>query len=140
MPDDDGHPSLLWIVIPPVLLVSAFYIRKWYQARRLRLYGIGKGAPGFQTNVRRVRVTPEIAARIRRGETVSPDEIAQAAAEAEANGNGNEEEDPPRNSLAGRGVVEERRLDQDKSEPGPVNEWLPESITAPKKRAKGKKR
>lgn len=29
--------------IPPVFLVSAYYVRKWYLARRLRLYGIGKG-------------------------------------------------------------------------------------------------
>lgn len=29
--------------IPPVLLISAYFARKWYLARRLRLYGIGKG-------------------------------------------------------------------------------------------------
>ncbi|GLB45541.1 hypothetical protein LshimejAT787_2301010 [Lyophyllum shimeji] len=135
----DDYPSMLWVTIPPVLLVSAYFIRKWYLARRLRLYGIGKGAPGFQTNVRSVRVTPEIAARIRRGEHVSPEEIARAAAEAE-------KEDargtpPPRlNSLAGRGVVEEVQLQPSDEQKEPVNEWLPESITGPKKRAKGKKR
>ncbi|KAG6853825.1 hypothetical protein C0991_001071 [Blastosporella zonata] len=130
----------------------------WYKARQLRLYGIGKGgqqqspsfqftlpnnltAPGFQTNVRRVRVTPEIAARIRRGENVSPDEIARAAKEAE------EREPPPSpppfNSLAGRGVVEEVQLQQEtetEREERERNEWLPESITTPKKRSKGKKR
>ncbi|KAF5367784.1 hypothetical protein D9615_010495 [Tricholomella constricta] len=152
MSSTDDYPSMLWVTVPPVLLLSAYYVRKWYLARRLRLYGIGKGgarplfnvpltstephtAPGFQTNVRRVRVTPEIAARIRRGEDVSPEEIAKAAAEAQVK----EAHDPPaqRNSLAGRGVVEERQLEQ---ESGPDTEWLPESITAPKKRAKGKKR
>ncbi|GAW01038.1 hypothetical protein LENED_002608 [Lentinula edodes] len=64
----DDYPSLLWVIIPPVIFLSAYFTRKWYLARRLRLHGIGKGAPGFQTNVRRIRVTPEIAARIRRGE------------------------------------------------------------------------
>ncbi|KAG6888737.1 hypothetical protein C0995_006389 [Termitomyces sp. Mi166 len=88
-------------------------------------------APGFQTSVRRVRITPEIAARIQRGEEVSPEEIARAAAEAEAN-EGTEQE--PYNPLAGRGVVEEVRLGEER------NEWLPESITNPKKRSKGKKR
>ncbi|KAF9014361.1 hypothetical protein BDZ89DRAFT_1142397 [Hymenopellis radicata] len=76
----DEYPSLWWIVIPPALLISAYFARKWYLARRLRVHGIGKGAPGFQTGVRRVRVTPEIAARIQRGEEVSPEEIAASIA------------------------------------------------------------
>ena len=29
--------------IPTVLLVSAYMVRRWYVARRLRLHGIGKG-------------------------------------------------------------------------------------------------
>ncbi|KAG6899686.1 hypothetical protein C0993_007947 [Termitomyces sp. T159_Od127] len=74
-------------------------------------------APGFQTNVRKVRITPEIAARLRRGEEVSPEEIARAAAA---------DEQEPYNSLAGRGVVEEVQLGQE------ANEWLPETA---KKRA-----
>ncbi|KAG6831330.1 hypothetical protein H0H92_011245 [Tricholoma furcatifolium] len=126
--------DLLWITVPTVLLIAGFYARKWYKARQLRLYGIGKGAPGFQTNVRRVRVTPEIAERIRRGEDVSPEEIARAAAKAEAE----ESEAPAYNSLAGRGVVEEVQLGETQS--SNTNEWLPENITNPKKRGKGKKR
>ncbi|KAG5635564.1 hypothetical protein H0H81_010768, partial [Sphagnurus paluster] len=133
MAHDD--PGLLWLTIPTVLIVSTYFVRKWYLARRLRLHGIGKGgalrgilywlntrclrpsslrslqlenttaAPGFQTSVRRVRITPEIAARIKRGEEVSPEEIARASAAADA-----EEQQAPRvNSLAGRGV-EERGL------------------------------
>ncbi|KAG6879820.1 hypothetical protein C0992_011103 [Termitomyces sp. T32_za158] len=125
-------PSLLWITIPAVLIISAYYARKWYNARQLTVYGIGKGAPGFQTNVRKVRVTPEIAARLQRGEQVSPEEIARAAAEAEAD-DGTQE---PYNSLAGRGVVEEVQLGKEQE----VNEWLPESIKNPNKRSKGKKR
>lgn len=40
--------------------------------------GLGRGAPGFQTNVRRVAVPPEIMARIRAGEDVSAEEITKA--------------------------------------------------------------
>ena len=61
MSGTDDLPSLLWITyvsrnifspchsltwrlsIPPVILLSAYFVRKWYLARRLKLYGIGKG-------------------------------------------------------------------------------------------------
>ncbi|KAF8073477.1 hypothetical protein FPV67DRAFT_1666249 [Lyophyllum atratum] len=138
MSTHDDYPSMLWVTIPPIFLLSAYFVRKWYLARQLRLYGIGKGAPGFQTNVRRVRVTPEIAARIRRGENVSPEEIARAAAQAEEDEARGTTPPPRVNSLAGRGVLEERQLEEKDSDS--ANEWLPESITGPKKRSKGKKR
>ncbi|KAJ7579254.1 hypothetical protein C8J56DRAFT_965235 [Mycena floridula] len=126
----DDYPSLLWITIPPIFLVSAWFVRRWYLARKLRLYGIGKGAPGFQTNVRKLRVTPEIAARLRRGEQVSPEEIAAAAREAELNP---PEPLPPRQPLVE--IVEKPR----ESSP-PVNEWLPENLTSgSKKRSKKRK-
>ncbi|KAJ7855888.1 hypothetical protein B0H14DRAFT_3865099 [Mycena olivaceomarginata] len=111
----DEPPSLLWITIPSVLLISGYFVRKWYLARRLRVHGIGKGAPGFQTGVRKIRVSPEIMARIRAGEDVSPDEIAAASARMDAEERGEVPSDP-------------------------VNEWLPEGITGPKKRSKGKKK
>lgn len=131
------YPSMLWVTIPPVVLLSAYLVRKWYLARQLRLYGIGKGAPGFQTNVRRIRVTPEIAARLERGEEVSPEEIAAASAQAE--------DDAKRTAEKTSTAHSSREVTQSLSEKipsshGPPNEWLPESITAPKKRAKGKKR
>ncbi|KAJ7071854.1 hypothetical protein B0H15DRAFT_85354 [Mycena belliarum] len=137
----DDHPSLLWIVIPSALLVSGYFIRKWYLARKLRLHGIGKGAPGFQTNVRKIRVPPELMARIRRGEDVSPDEIAAASARMEA-----EERDGPQASP--EPLPQPKKTDAKlKSKPvtteqnsEPVNEWLPEGITGPKKRSKGKKK
>ncbi|BGP56138.1 hypothetical protein JCM8202_005905 [Rhodotorula sphaerocarpa] len=44
--------------------------------------GIGRGAPGFQTGVKRVAVPPALAARIRAGEDVSAEEVT-AAIEAE---------------------------------------------------------
>ncbi len=40
--------------------------------------GIGRGAPGFTTNVAQVRIPADIAARIRAGEEVSADEITRA--------------------------------------------------------------
>ncbi|KAJ7270407.1 hypothetical protein C8J57DRAFT_1012579, partial [Mycena rebaudengoi] len=70
--------------IPSVVLLSGYFARKWYLARRLRLHGIWKGAPGFQTNVRKIRVPPELMARIRGGEDVSPHEIAAASARMDA--------------------------------------------------------
>ncbi|KAJ6557332.1 hypothetical protein DFH09DRAFT_1163810 [Mycena vulgaris] len=133
----DDHPSLLWITIPSVLLVSGYFVRKWYLARKLRVHGIGKGAPGFQTNVRKIRVSPEIMARIRRGEDVSPDEIAAASARMEA-----EERDgpasPPEPLPQSKTPKPKPVVIEVPSEP--VNEWLPEGITAPKKRSKGKKK
>ncbi|KAF8156976.1 hypothetical protein B0H34DRAFT_657673 [Crassisporium funariophilum] len=158
MSGTDEYPSMLWVAIPSALLVSAYYVRKWYLARRLRLHGIGKGAPGFQTNVRRVRVTPEIAARIRRGEDVSPAEIAAASkkADAEEDARTSSSELSTSESTSGRLPMRnfEERDDRDLSNGNgyghsgngsatkneEVNEWLPESITGPKKRAKGKKR
>jgi len=40
-----------WLSIPPVILLSAYFVRKWYLARRLKLYGIGKGGelPNFHS-------------------------------------------------------------------------------------------
>jgi len=129
--DSDDYPSMLWVTIPTALLLSAYLVRKWYLARRLKLHGIGKGAPGFQTNVRRIRVTPEIAARLRRGEEVSPEEIAAASAQAE--------EDEKRNPSSEAKAMELQQ-EETQTQQEPVNEWLPESITAPKKRPKARKR
>ncbi|KAJ7163369.1 hypothetical protein C8R46DRAFT_1282029 [Mycena filopes] len=133
----DDHPSLLWITIPSVLLLSGYFVRKWYLARRLRLHGIGKGAPGFQTNVRKIRIPPDLMRRIRAGEDVSPDEIAAASARMEREereGVAKEEKaEPPQKSKP-------KPVAQEVENADPANEWLPEGITAPKKRAKGKKK
>ncbi|PWN50349.1 hypothetical protein IE53DRAFT_315964, partial [Violaceomyces palustris] len=40
--------------------------------------GIGRGAPGFQTGVKKLQVTPEIAARLRNGENVSQEEMEES--------------------------------------------------------------
>ncbi|KAF8962281.1 hypothetical protein BDZ97DRAFT_1920568 [Flammula alnicola] len=152
MASTDDYPSLLLVAIPPVVLLSAYYVRKWYLARRLRLYGIGKGAAGFQTNVRRVRVTPDIAARIRRGEDVSPAEIeaaSRAADEREAaegksatNGSAESNSQPFQGGLP-RGIIEERDdrhlIKEEEETASSSNEWLPDSITKPSKRKKGRR-
>lgn len=106
-------------------------------------------APGFQTNVRRIRVTPEIAARIRRGEQVSPEEIEAASRKADEeeatsklSGNGTSSSNGV-NTLPMR-IIEERDdrnvTDQKKKDDPMDNEWLPDSIAGPKKRGKGKKK
>ncbi|KAF9265329.1 hypothetical protein L218DRAFT_860551, partial [Marasmius fiardii PR-910] len=109
---------------------SAWFARKWYNAYQLKVHGIGKGAPGFQTNVRRIRVTPEIAARIKRGEEVSPEEIAAASALAEQQEN---QSDPPKQDSPKPTI-------QEPAASSSANEWLPESVTTPKKRGKGRKK
>ena len=86
-------------------------------------------APGFQTNVKRIRITPDIAARIRRGEEVSPEEIAEAAARAETM----HRDQDSGSSILDRPPLVERVEKPDK------DEWLPESITKPKKRGKARR-
>jgi hypothetical protein len=111
-------------------------------------------ADGFQTNVRRVRVTPEIAARIRRGEDVSPAEIEAASRAADERerlekASSSSSSPPPqraRSPLQHR-VFEERDdrhligKDTGKEEEpeSSANEWLPDSITKPSKRRKGRR-
>jgi hypothetical protein len=129
---------LISSIVPAV--VSAYYIRKWYLSYRLKVHGIGKGgmsseclvfspyylltktAPGFQTNVRQLRVTPDIAARLRRGEDVTPEEIAAAARAADAaeqqHGIIEERDDRPKDQDKGKGKLENEESVE------PVNEWL----------------
>ncbi|KAJ7212273.1 hypothetical protein GGX14DRAFT_361766 [Mycena pura] len=135
----DQYPSLLWIAIPSVLLVSGYFGRKWYLARKLRVHGIGKGAPGFQTGVRKVRVPPEIMERIQRGEEVSAEEITAALARKEAEERGDPVVAPDSPRQPKRSATKSTLAAKEKPSE-PVDEWLPETITGPKKRAKGKKK
>ncbi|GAA5909229.1 uncharacterized protein JCM6883_005812 [Sporobolomyces salmoneus] len=76
--------------------------------------GIGRGAPGFATGVKRVAIPPELAARIRAGEEVSADEVT-AALDAEKERMRKEEEE------------EERLKNGGKKLPAGVDEsWLPD--------------
>ena len=80
-------------------------------------------APGFQTSVAQIRVTPEIAARLRRGERVSPEEIAAASAR------GGED----------RGSSK-REPSVDNNEKSTDSEAVKEGATKPKRRGKGRKK
>ncbi|KAJ7288539.1 hypothetical protein C8J57DRAFT_1460047 [Mycena rebaudengoi] len=79
-------------------------------------------APGFQTNVRKIRVPPELMARIRRGEDVSPDEISVASARMDA-----EERDGPitPQDTPSESKKKETKLPEKEPPSEPVNEWLP---------------
>jgi len=75
-------------------------------------------------------VTPEIAARLRRGEQVSPEEIEQASARAISQKSAGD-------VVQDTGVGAEKDSSQTgDSEP---NEWLPDTITRPKRRTRSKK-
>ncbi|KIY47746.1 hypothetical protein FISHEDRAFT_44844, partial [Fistulina hepatica ATCC 64428] len=124
--------------LPPLLIFGAYFVRKWYLARKLQVHGIGKGAPGFQTSVRRVRITPEIAARIQRGEEVSPEEIAAASAQAEKEAASGQ---APLSPSLFRDIIEvDHRSPAAEKPPLRDNEWLPDNIVKPKKRAKAKRK
>ncbi|PWZ01926.1 hypothetical protein BCV70DRAFT_157528 [Testicularia cyperi] len=69
--------------------------------------GLGRGAPGFQTGVKRMAVTPEIAARMRAGEQVSAEEIEAAVAKAQS-----------QNAQATSTALKNPNVDQD---------WLPQA-------------
>lgn len=94
-------------------------------------------APGFQTNIRKLAVPPSIAARLARGEDVSPEEI-EAARKAY--------DEIPKTSLSGRRVVEERDdrgvggVVKTEEESGSGNEWLEGTAAgkAGKRKGKGK--
>jgi hypothetical protein len=88
--------------------------------------------------VKKLHVTPEIAARMRRGEEVSPEEIDAAVRTA------NPKSEEGTGGLPGMRVIEERDdrhlINVEKNKEGEVvNEWLPDSVTRPSKRKKGRK-
>lgn len=108
-------------------------------------------------------MTPELAARLRRGEQVSPEEIAASTAQYEAERTAAAAVAASTSSgLSARGVVEEvnevqadmsgystagrKRVGGEKEKekekgvlpPGVDSEWIPESHLAPRKKGKGK--
>lgn len=100
-----------------------------------------------------MRVTPEIAARIRRGEDVSPAEIeaASRAADERERLEGSSPSTPSPTQVVSSTLqprVFEERDDRHligkdtgkEEEPeSSANEWLPDSITKPNKRRKGRR-
>jgi hypothetical protein len=114
------------LAIPPIYI----YISRTLTARKLKKTGIGKGAPGFLTSVKKVAVTPEIAARLRRGEHVSPEEIAacQNPSAAVSQQSPIVTASPP--------STEDAPPKADDS-----NEWLPEHVkNTPKRKPKSKRK
>ncbi|KAF8598620.1 hypothetical protein BDV93DRAFT_609729 [Ceratobasidium sp. AG-I] len=134
-----ADPSLLPVY--GILAVSFYLVGKYVDQTYIRppsKTGFGKGAPGFMTNVRKVAITPELAERMRRGEEVTPEEIAAAQAEAAKN---------PTVTIRRRDIVERDdrpTSDSDDREPDTrgskkarktadtsENEWIPEGHTRP---------
>lgn len=79
-------PSL--IPVYGVVAATAYFVGRYVDQTFIRppsKTGFGKGAPGFMTNVKKVAITPELAERLRRGEEVTPEEIAAAQEEAARN-------------------------------------------------------
>ncbi|CAE6503336.1 unnamed protein product [Rhizoctonia solani] len=136
-------PSTGWLdpsLLPAYVVAAAavYYIGRYVDNNYIRppsKTGFGKGAPGFQTSVKKVVITPELAERLRRGEEVTPEEIAAAQAEAEKN---------PTVTLRRRDIIErdDRVQTTDDSDREPdtrggkkarravesaENEWIPES-------------
>ncbi|RDB16634.1 hypothetical protein Hypma_002700 [Hypsizygus marmoreus] len=103
-----------------------YWCVNWYLARQLRLY-----APWIQTNVRRIRVTPEIAARLRRGEEVSPERLQAGLRRADSGGGRH----GPLQAAEPRTVLSQRKTNRSLQM---MVTGL--SLTGPKERAKGKKR
>ncbi|GAA5823922.1 hypothetical protein JCM5353_007337 [Sporobolomyces roseus] len=83
-----GLPSIDPALIAPILILSvpALYFTYGVILRLTQgpqktynpTTGIGRGAPGFQTGVKKVAIPPELAARIRAGEDVSAEEVTEA--------------------------------------------------------------
>lgn len=62
--------------IPLVVLPAAVVaVRQQQAAQLLKDKGIGRGAPGFQTGVKKLAVSKEVAEKLRRGETVTDEEL-----------------------------------------------------------------
>jgi len=95
-----------------------------------------KAHQAFKRTSRKIRVTPDIAARIRRGEEVSPEEIAEAAARAEKM---HLNQDTSSSILDRPPLVERVEKPADSDKDSSANEWLPESVTKPKKRGKARR-
>lgn len=95
------------------------------------------------TNTRKLKVTPEIAARLRAGEQVSPEEIAAAVAAAEAreaaNATGtstNEDTEPDspspkrrvtRSQMKKKPIPPSKHVAPVEEPKSDVNEWIPEA-------------
>ncbi|GAA5844207.1 hypothetical protein JCM11251_006716 [Rhodosporidiobolus azoricus] len=125
--DASLFPPLLLVSLP-VLYISYRVLTSVSSNPKNKAYdpktGIGRGAPGFQTGVKRVAIPPALAARIRAGEEVSAEEVT-AALEAE------------KERLAKEEATDKE--EKKKLPDGVDEEWLPAGATGSGK-GKGRKR
>ncbi|GAA5955958.1 hypothetical protein JCM10213_000080 [Rhodosporidiobolus nylandii] len=122
-------------IVPPLLIISVPVLYIAYKVfvavtpAKAKPYdpktGIGRGAPGFQTGVRRVAIPPALAARIRAGEEVSAEEVT-VALEAEKERVAREEA--------------KEQEERQKLPPGVDEDWLPAGAAGGKNKSKAKKR
>ncbi|EGU12004.1 hypothetical protein RTG_01886 [Rhodotorula toruloides ATCC 204091] len=136
-------PSVDPSLVPPFLLVSLplaylsyrFYVRLTTIPPSQRPYdpktGIGRGAPGFQTGVRKVAIPKDLMERIKRGEEVSAEEIT-AGIERERERLEREERS---SGSAGEEEAEQRKLPENVDE-----EWLPAGATGSSGKNKTRRR
>ncbi|BGP25483.1 hypothetical protein Rt10032_c04g2068 [Rhodotorula toruloides] len=132
-------PSL----IPPFLLASLplAYLSYRFYKRLINIApsqlpydpntGIGRGAPGFQTGVRKVAIPKDLMERIKRGEEVSAEEITRGI-ELERERLAKEESSE---ASAGGEKGERRKVPANVDE-----EWLPISATGASGKAKSRRR
>jgi len=141
--NDWVDPALLpaYLIAGLAIFFTVRYIdNKWI--RPPSKTGFGKGAPGFMTNTRQLKVTPEIAARLRNGEHVPPEEIEAAVRIAEAKREASspskdkkseEDTDEPAKRPVTRSQMKKKSASPTKhvADSQPVdsnaNEWIPET-------------
>ncbi|GAA6052077.1 hypothetical protein JCM3770_006619 [Rhodotorula araucariae] len=132
MPDSSLLPPLLFVSLPVAYLGYRLYRALLSVSPSSLPYdpktGVGRGAPGFQTGVRRVAIPPALAARIRAGEEVSADEVT-AALEAEKERIAREERNAAEED--GDGVKLPEGVDE---------EWLPVGALGGKNKARRRKK
>ncbi|GAA5859858.1 hypothetical protein JCM8547_004360 [Rhodosporidiobolus lusitaniae] len=120
-------PPLLLVSLPALYLsyrlFSSFVLPSSSKPYDARTNPHGKGAPGFQTATRRVKIPEELAARIRAGEEVSGEEVT-AALEREKERMRKEEEEEAGKAKLPAGVDAE---------------WLPASALGGKNKSRKRK-
>lgn len=123
-------PTALIVGIPTLYLLWRVLSRRRAE-HKLKTEGIGRGAPGFLTGVKKVALPRDIAERIKRGEEVSAEEVTLALERERAKAEGGEVEEPAeemkgRKARAKRVHEEPRPL---KVPEGVDEEWLPKGAT-----------
>lgn len=118
-------PPLLFFAVPVFLISTRIY--KYLKPASAQTYdpktGIGRGAPGFTTNTRKVAIPRHLAERIRAGEDVSAEEVTAALEEERERLEKEEREQREREEAEARGkktMKVPESVDED---------WLPAGAT-----------